>query len=181
MTDITLEDPTDGIWDDGEFVSWNWINGQLYERDLQEQFPSADIELVHIFDEIVQAASSYKARTGRFLQIWGELGELYAELKFGIERHAPGTQGSDGRIGNDFIEIKTISPEKGAQRVEVKRAGNFNKLLIVRINEDFEFDARMVDRKTIRKSAGKLAKVRWVEDAGQETANDQQAIKSLKA
>ena len=62
-------------------------------------------------------------------------------------------------MGNDFVEIKTISPEKGKQRVAVKRAGNFNKLIIVRIDEAFEFDARMVDRKAMRKGTGKLAKV----------------------
>ena len=161
MTGTVFNDPADGIWDDGEFVSWNWINGQIHERELQQQFPAADVELVQIFEDLVMAASAYKARTGRYLQIWGELGELYGELRFGIQRHAPGTKGSDGCMGNDFVEIKTISPEKGKQRVEVKRAGNFNKLLIVKIDEAFGFDARMVDRKTMRKGAGKLAKVCW--------------------
>jgi len=43
----------------------------------------------------------------------------------------------------------------------VKRAGNFNKLLVVRIGKDFEFEAKLIDRKLLGKSKGKLAKVKW--------------------
>lgn len=78
-------------------------------------------------------------------------------------RHQPGTQGSDGRIGNDWVEVKTISPEKLNEVIQVKRAGNFNKLLVVKISEDFEFDARLIDRKRLRKGKGKHAKTQWSE------------------
>lgn len=27
MTGQKLNDPSDGIWDDGEWISWDWING----------------------------------------------------------------------------------------------------------------------------------------------------------
>jgi hypothetical protein len=43
----------------------------------------------------------------------------------------------------------------------VKRAANFNKLLIVKISEDFEFEARMVARSALSQGDGKVAKVRW--------------------
>jgi hypothetical protein len=164
MSGAVFHDTADGIWDDGEWVSWNWINGQLHDQELRKEFPEADIEIVRVFEDLVASASNYKALTGRYLQIWGELGELYAELKFGIRRHAPRSQGSDGRMGNDLVEVKTISPEKGNQRVEVKRAGNFNKLLIVRIDADFNFEAKMIDRRALGKGSGKLAKVSWIRD-----------------
>jgi hypothetical protein len=46
-----------------------------------------DPELVMIFESLVENAMSYHELTGRYLQIWGELGELYAEIeKFKIER-----------------------------------------------------------------------------------------------
>jgi len=72
-------------------------------------------------------------------------------------RHAPGTQGSDGRLGNDWVEVKTISPEKGKDAVQVKRAGNFNKLLVVRVNKNIEFESKMIDRKKLKKGKGKYA------------------------
>jgi hypothetical protein len=66
------------------------------------------------------------------------------------------------------VEVKTISPEKLNEVIQVKRAGNFNKLLVVKISEDFEFDARLIDRKLLRKGKGKHAKLQWGEHAAPE-------------
>jgi hypothetical protein len=43
----------------------------------------------------------------------------------------------------------------------VKRAGAFNKLLVVKISEDFEFESRMIDRKKLRIGKGKNANYFW--------------------
>ena len=156
-----MNEPGDGIWDDGEWISWDSINRDLHEQDLRERFPKAKREMVQIFEELVDAASNYKEITGRYLPVFGELGELFAEITYGITRHKPRSQGSDGRLGNDFVEIKTISPEKKEERVAVKRKGNFNKLVVVKITAEFDFQARMTDRKNMGKVAGKLAHVAW--------------------
>ena len=161
MTGLPINDPSDGIWDDGEWISWDWINGQLHDQDLKAEFPKADLEIIKVFEDLVYSASEYYELTGRYLQIWGELGELYAEIKYGIQRHKPGQAGSDGRMGNDWVEIKTISPEKSKEKVVVKRAGNFNKLLVVKINESFQFDSRLIDRKHLGKGKGKNASYTW--------------------
>lgn len=131
--------------------------------------PKADLtranpKLRELFESLVSMAQKYHGLTGRYLQIWGELGELYAELGYDIKRHKPGTPGSDGRMGNDFVEIKTISPEKSEQSVYVRRNGNFNKLLVVRISSAFKFESRMLDRKVFCKGKQKaqgVAKVAW--------------------
>ena len=138
---------------------WEWV--PVYERELQATLPPADPELTMIFDNLVESAMSYHALTGRYLQIWGELGELFAEIKYGVKRHKPHTRGSDGRLGNDFIEVKTVSPEKTNEQVQVKRAGNFNKLLVVKITKEFEFEARLISRKQLSKSDGTHARVSW--------------------
>ncbi|BFT28861.1 hypothetical protein D210916BOD24_00370 [Alteromonas sp. D210916BOD_24] len=132
----------------------------LDDEELDEiRLPSQ--ELIQIFDNLVSNAKEYYQLTGRYLQIWGELGELFAEIEFGIIRHKPHTKGSDGKLGNDFIEIKTISPEKTEAQIQVKRSGNFNKLLIIRISHDFTFESRFVRRKNISKGDGKYARVSW--------------------
>ena len=89
----------------------------------------------------------------------GELGELYAELKYSIKRHRPHAQGSDGRLGNDFVEVKTITPLKGEQKVSVRRSGHFNKLIVVRISADYEFEARLISRTKLGR--GKSCQVSW--------------------
>lgn len=161
MTGQILQSPSDGIYEDGEWVSWDWINQQIFEQELQAEFPNADPLIIQLFEDFVRVAEDHKELTGRYLQVWGELGEFYAEIKFGLKRHRPSTPGSDGKIGNDFVEVKTISPEKSEHKVQVKRAGNFNKLLVVRISENFEFEARMIDRKQLGKGLGKHARIGW--------------------
>ena len=161
MTGQPIRDVSEGIWDDGEWISWDWINGQLADQELQREYPKANLEVVKIFEDLVALAQAYKLATGRYLQIWGELGELYAEIKFGVVRHRPGTPGSDGRIGNDWIEVKTISPEKTSETIQVKRAGNFNKLLVVKISEEFELEARIIDRRALKKDGRSHARASW--------------------
>lgn len=151
----------DGIYDDGEWISWDWINGQLHKQGIQHEYPAVDPELAMLFEELVHNAASYFAMTGRYLQIWGELGELFAEVKYGIKRHRPHTQGSDGKLGNDFVEVKTISPEKAGGKVHVKRAGNFNKLLVIKIDQNFEFEGRFVERRKLGKGNGTHASISW--------------------
>jgi hypothetical protein len=138
---------------------WEW--GPVEEKEKSAVSRQDSTELLMIFESLVESASSYRRLTGRYLQIWGELGELYAEIKYGIKRHKPHTRGSDGKLGNDFVEIKTISPEKDGGQVQVKRAGNFNRLLIVKINEKFNFESRFIERKRLSKGEGTYARVSW--------------------
>jgi hypothetical protein len=160
MTGLPLN-PSDGIWDDGEWVSWGWVNGQIARQALQSEYPLANLEVVEVVEQLVASARQYRQHTGRYLQIWGQLGELYAEIKFGLKCFRPGAAGSDGRIANDYVEVKTISPEKTKKSVTVKRSGNFSKLLLVKISSSFEFDAQMIDRKDLPKGTGKHASVPW--------------------
>lgn len=151
----------DGIYEDGEWVSWDWINNQLHKQDLRDEYPAVSCELAELFENLVDDAKTHHALTGRYLQIWGELGELYAHVKYGVQLHPPHTAGSDGRLGDDLVEIKTISPEKAEHKIQVKRSGNFTKLLIVKISADFEFESKLLDRCQMPDGPGKLAYVNW--------------------
>ncbi|WP_134055687.1 hypothetical protein [Rheinheimera aquimaris] len=147
-------------WD--EYIN-EWIDDEEgWDSDTVPKSPT-NIQLWELLDELVETARNYLEVTGRHLPIYGELGELYGEARYGIKRHKPFTQGSDGKLGNDFVEIKTISPFKSGDTVSVKRAGNFSKLLIVKISEDFEFKAKIFDRKSLLKGPGKHIKAKWSE------------------
>ena len=88
-------------------------NTCVHEQDLIKKFPHADLELIEVFEELVYQAAKYKYLTNRYLPIFGESGELFAEITFGIKRHKPRTQGSDGRLGNDFIELSDCTHNLG--------------------------------------------------------------------
>ena len=55
-------------------------------------------------------------------------------------------------LGNDFVEVKTITPDKRGAGVRLKRAGNVGKLVVVKISDDFQFAAQMVDRRLAKAS-----------------------------
>lgn len=170
MTGIEIQ-PGDGIWDDGEWISWDWINSQLEDESdkkssaepvepyrSRDGFPFSVLKQAEIFHDLVDCAERHFENTGRYLQVWGELGEIYAEVKFGLRRHATHTAGSDGTIAGKLVEVKTISPEKTGDRVLVKNQGDFEQLLIVRINQAFEFEGALLERGELR---GITSKFLW--------------------
>jgi len=132
----------------------------------RDGFPFSTLEQTEIFYDLVDCATRHFENTGRYLQIWGELGELYAEIKFGLRRHGTHEAGSDGTINGKLVEVKTISPEKTSDRVLVKSQGNFEQLLIVRIDQDFHFEGKLIDRSELKGSSGKFLRGRLKDDTG---------------
>jgi hypothetical protein len=128
-----------------------------------------------ILDELMKLLRQAQASLERCENIGhqiGEMGELFAEAKFGIKRHRRYAQGSDGKIGNDFVEVKTISPWKKKHMVTVKRAGHWSRLVVVRISAPWIFEAKIFDRKQLRRgNGGKHAKVSW--NAGKQMVIEQ--------
>ncbi|MBC7705460.1 MAG: hypothetical protein H7274_16125 [Rhodoferax sp.] len=150
-----------------KYIDREWAEAQLAnepEEDAssvkpvqsREGFPFRILDQTEIFQDLVACAVRHFENTGRYLQVWGELGEIYAEIKFGLRRHATHAPGSDGTINGKLVEVKTISPEKTSDRVLVKRQGNFEQLLIVRIDRNFQFQGKLIDRSELRGGTGKF-------------------------
>lgn len=89
------------------------------------------------------------------------IGELYGAITYGINLHSNYSQGSDGRLGNDFIEVKTIAPSNKREETEVNMAGHFSKLLVVKFNEEFEIAHKLIDRKLLRATKGNRLRINW--------------------
>lgn len=158
-------------WDS---ISREWFDSQLSnesENDAhshvqsepfqsRDGFPYSILEQTQILEDLVDCAARHFENTGRYLQVWGELGEIYAEIEFGLCRHGTHRAGSDGTIAGKLVEVKTISPEKAGDHVLVKSQGNFEKLLIVRIDRNFQFKGKLFDRSELKGSMGKYLKGR---------------------
>lgn len=82
-----------------------------------------------------------------------------------FRRHGTHKAGSDGTIAGKLVEVKTISPEKASDRVLVKSQGDFEALLIVRIDSDFQFRGKLFDRRELNGIAGKFLSGRFKDDA----------------
>lgn len=153
-----------------QYISSDWIDSQIEDVpdnpfQSREGFPYSTLEQTEIFYDLIDCATRHFENTGRYLQIWGELGEIYAEIKHGLRRHGARTAGSDGTIAGKLVEVKTISPEKASNQVLVKSQGNFEQLLIVYIDRDFQFKAKLFDRSELQGGSGKFLKGRLKDNA----------------
>lgn len=155
-------DPGDGICDEGEWICWDWINEQIEAQETAAELPRQQAKpLSPVLTRLIAEAKKYHARHGKVSRILGQLGERYIEEQFGMVRHKRCAQGSDGKIGDQFVEVKTITPGKKKQRICVKRAGHFSLLAVVRIDENYNFEARLIDRRHIQKGSGRFARLAW--------------------
>ncbi len=149
------------IYDDGEWITWTEINSHLDRLEFEAAFPSLDVELVPIFQRLIETAQDYFHLTGRHLQVYGDLGELYGAIVHGVKLHRNYAQGSDGKIGNAFVEIKTITPFKSNDVITLNMDRNFSAVLIVKINENFEISSKLIKRKDLPKGSRKLLRLNW--------------------
>lgn len=156
-------------WDDSELESGpdgpDQAAGPAGHFQSREGFPFSVREQTEIFHDLLDCARRHFKNTGRYLQVWGELGEIYAEIEFGLRRHGTHCAGSDGTIDGKLVEVKTISPEKSSDRVLIKRQGDFEQVLIVRVDADFQFEGRLLDRSALKGGSGKYLNGRLANDS----------------
>ena len=153
--------PDNAIWDDGEWVSWDEINQQIQYKEWGAKYPNADRSLVPIFEDLLSTAEHYHNVTGSHLQVYGDIGELFCAITHGMKLNRNYAAGADGRLGNDHVEVKTITPFKNSDMVEVKASGNFSKLFVVKITAEFEIAGWLIDRKYLPPTKCGKIQVRW--------------------
>jgi hypothetical protein len=161
MPGATMLGPDNAVWDDGEWIGWDEINLSLAEQELRAKYPRADVTLIPYLDDLLKLAERYFRDTGRHLQVYGDIGELFGAVMYGIKLHSNYATGSDGRLGNNFVEVKTITPFKACDEVNVRLDRHFNKLLIVKVDENFQVSGRLLDRKELPAAKGKRLRVTW--------------------
>lgn len=170
---MTVHGPSDmwnvdnAIYDDGEWITWTEINSHLERLEFEARFPSLDVDLVPIFQTLLSAACDYHELTGRHLQVYGDLGELYGAITHGIKLHRNYAQGSDGRLGNDFVEVKTITPFKAKDTITLNLKRNFSKILIVKIDASFEVQSKLINRRVLPKVKGDKLVLHWADLASE--------------
>lgn len=151
------------IYDDGEWITWSEINSHLARLEFEARYPNLDVELAPIFQKLLSVAQDYHELTGKHLQVYGDLGELYGAITHGIILHRNYAQGSDGKLGDHFVEVKTITPFKSKDTITLNLKRNFSKVLIVKIDAYFEVQSKMIDRKALPKVKGNKLTLNWAD------------------
>lgn len=160
---VVMWNDDNAFYDDGEWITWSEINSHLERLEFEARFPHLDVDLVPIFQNLLAVAEDYHDLTGSHLQLYGDLGELYGAITHGIKLHRNYAQGSDGKLGNDFVEIKTITPFKSNDTITLNLKRNFSKVLIVKIDSEFEVQGRLIDRKALPKTKGDTLRLNWAD------------------
>lgn len=155
------------VWDDrigyqdGEWITWSDVADHERREARAALYANGDRDAAPWFEALLGLAHDCFRETGRHLNVYGEVGELFAAAVFGVHLHRMYAQGSDGRLGDDFVEVKTITPFKGSDKVSVNMAGNFSKLLIVRIDKDFTIAGRLIKRRALSTGEKKKITISW--------------------
>ncbi|WP_298358905.1 hypothetical protein [uncultured Litoreibacter sp.] len=141
---------------------WEMLKSEQVQLQARSEHIQMQLDAACCVEQMLGIARTFYQLTGRQLQTYGDLGELYAVAKFGVILHKKrNVAGSDGKMGNHFVEVKTITPAKTAASVRVKRNGNFGKLLIVRVFENFTIEGKMVAKSDLPKGDGDMVTVAW--------------------
>lgn len=157
------------------YISRDWLDEELKDQPpdsaeslkpkepfkSRDGFPFSVLRQAEILEDLVDCAARHFENTGRYLQVWGELGEIYAEIKFGLRRHWTHRAGSDGTIDGRLVDVKTISPEKSSDQVLVKTQGDFEQLLLMRIDADFGFTGKLFEREELSGGEGRYLRARF--------------------
>lgn len=106
--------------------------------------PSAEVSLLMI-DAILEGPASL---------LWGRIGELYEAQRLGVSLSRRNAQGHDGHLGNELVEVKTITRGKKKTGVRVKFAGNFSVLVVVRVTDEYELQLRRIEREALSAPPG---------------------------
>ncbi len=147
-----LTDPTSQpAWTSSQWLNWGDINDPAHAVQIRNHFPDANPTYIAALQALLQTASSFNVATKRHHQIYGDIGELYGAIVHGIALHRFNAQGSDGRFGDDFVEIKTISPFKKRKLVNLRMDRHFSKILVVQVMQDFSVQGMMVSRSVLPK------------------------------
>lgn len=149
------------IWTRDRLLSFGDINDPTQADHFRHSFPHADPAYIAAFQGLLRSARDFEAATTRHLEIYGSIGELYGAITHGIVLHRRNAEGSDGQLGNNFVEIKTISPFKNWKVVKVRMDRHFNRLLAVRVMRDFLVQGVMVPRSHLPKHNDSEMLLEW--------------------
>lgn len=79
--------PDNAIWDDGEWVGWGEIEQQIQYKEWDAKYPNAGQSQIPIFKNLLSVAEQYNKAISSNLQAYGEIGELFGAITFGLKQN----------------------------------------------------------------------------------------------
>lgn len=133
------------------------VRGRVHTRFFEQ------IECLRTSSELRRAALQEHRPVSAGL---GKLGEIYAEIEFGLRRHGTHKAGSMAPSTARSGRSSPFLPEKGNDRVLVKRQGDFEQITNASIDENFQFTGKLIDRSRLMGGGGRFLRARTREADG---------------
>lgn len=114
-------------WTPDQWLSWGGIDDPTEADQIRCRFPDAEATNIAALKGPLHAARSFHTPINHQLQVDGDTGDLYGAIVRGIVLHRFNAQGSDGWLGDGYVEINTISPIKKWKIVNLRMGRHFSK------------------------------------------------------
>lgn len=141
-------------WDCGDWIVWHRSGTR------QPDLPCAAVgdhsaKLNLLLVSLLRAARSYHDLTGDHLDIYDRIARVHAALYYGV----PLTGGTP--LEQTGVLLVTLRPDAETLTVEVDFSQPFTSILVVRIDEHFKVDARMITRRAFGERSEGTRVLKW--------------------
>ncbi|WP_299736176.1 hypothetical protein [uncultured Roseobacter sp.] len=152
------EIPTDAThWDTGDWIDWH-RNAQLPANPpcaAPSEDPRARLHTLHM--RMLQCARAYFTLTGDHLPIYEDIAKVHAALAFDLPSESRLICNAD----NEPAQIITLAPNNPLNIVTVDLAKPFWCLIVVRINNNFVAEGRMMRRASLPDQREGTFEIHW--------------------
>ncbi|GFE48577.1 hypothetical protein So717_03300 [Roseobacter cerasinus] len=146
-------------WDSGDWIDWHRQAAPPQHTSAPCAAPSDDpqarLHSLHL--RMIQCARAYHELTGLHLPIYEGIARIHAAIAFDL----PASDPVQGEYDLDAAQIITLAPGGPHDIITVDLSQPFCCLIVVRINEDFSSEARMMPRKRLPDQADRSIDLRW--------------------
>ena len=131
-------------WDSGDWIDWHRTAVGVDDRPCAAATadPAARLTALHV--SLLRAAKVYYEMTGLHLPIYDAIARVYAALHFDIPLEGPQNDSTPAEL-----EVVHIAPHGPGNTVTVDMSRPFKAVLVVRIGDNFNTEARIIARKAL--------------------------------
>ncbi|MFK7743410.1 MAG: hypothetical protein AB8B47_00040 [Roseobacter sp.] len=128
-------------WDSGDWIEWHRTPTGADDRicAAATSDPSARLAALHV--NLLRAAKGYFEMTGQHLPVYRTIAHVFAALHYNVDLEGP-----ERTCAASGLEVLCIRPNDPTGVVEVDLSAPFTALLVVRIDDNFTTQARVMDR-----------------------------------
>jgi hypothetical protein len=143
-------------WDSGDWIQWHRGGPKLPDLPCPAK-EDLDARLALLQVSLARAARSFFELTGQHLGIYDQMARVHAARHFGIPL------GCEDVLEETSVLLLTLRPFSRTQSVAVDLTLPFSSVLVVRIDNNFQAEARIITRRRLGEGNRGVKTLKWRE------------------